>query len=323
MKKFSSIEQFRHVVKHVRYHYEFIQQPTPVLNFTGTVKLHGSNSGVSRTNGVFSTQSREREITIDDDNYGFANFINSLSKNKLNELFDKVSSSMDVTIFGEWVGQGIQKNVAVSKLPKHFVIFSVWDNVANKYLENNKDWRIEELNIFNILQIPTYSVTIDFAHPENIIETLEKYTLEVEKECPWGKKFGISSIGEGIVWTCLEHPEDSRLWFKTKGEKHCNKGDKDNKKHIANVSPEKLNTINEVVEYVLPEWRLQQGITVLQERGVFLDMKAISEYLKWIGQDVKKEEMDTITNNGLEWKDISNNITLKAKNYYINEFNKL
>jgi len=323
MKKFNSIEQFKNVIKNVRKHYSFINEPIPVLNFTGTCKLHGCNASIRRNNGVFSAQSRERVLTLDDDNYGFAKFVDALPKDKLNELFDKISDSSDVTIFGEWIGQGIQKNVAVSQLPKQFVIFKAWDNVTEKYIKNSVEWKVEEVGIYNILQVPQYDVEIDFNFPDKIADTLVKLTLDVENECPWGKKFNVIGIGEGIVWCASDQPEDERFWFKTKGEKHGNKGAKSNLPNIAPVNTERLNTINELVACVLPDWRLEQGITSLKEQGIEIDMKNLSAYLKWIGQDVKKEQMDIIEASGLDWKDISNAITLKAKNYFMQEFKNL
>ena len=49
----------------------------PILNFEGTVKVHGTNSGMQLSQDIlglinFNCQSREREITVNDDNAGFA-----------------------------------------------------------------------------------------------------------------------------------------------------------------------------------------------------------------------------------------------------------
>jgi hypothetical protein len=81
MIKFPSIEQFRTVVSNVNRHFNFvgldengdtIYDPTlskPVITFKGTVKLHGTNAGVSFDYGYdensseFWAQSRENIIT--------------------------------------------------------------------------------------------------------------------------------------------------------------------------------------------------------------------------------------------------------------------
>lgn len=41
MKEFTSIESFRHVIKHVRDYTSKVGKPLPTINFEGTVKLHG------------------------------------------------------------------------------------------------------------------------------------------------------------------------------------------------------------------------------------------------------------------------------------------
>lgn len=324
MKKFSSIEQFRHVVKYVRKKFNWLEEPTPTLTFIGTVKLHGTNAGIRFQDGKFIAQSRKNPLSIEEDNYGFAAFVQEIPFDELfTSIFNEFYPKQNITIFGEWIGEGIQKNVAISQLSKQFVIFGAWDHDSETYIPNNPAWRLPEYGIYNILDIDPFTLSIDFNRPEDALKTLEEITLSVEEECPWGKHFNISGIGEGVVWTCLEHPEDSDLWFKVKGDKHGNKGNtKKLKRSVANIEPEKLNTIREVVEYVLPEWRLQQGLTELKEQGLDLEMPNLGVYLKWIGQDVKKEEMDTIVKNGLEWKEISSFITTTAKNHFIKEYNK-
>jgi len=74
--KFPSIEQFRTVVSNVNRHFNFVgldengdaiydpTLPKPVITFKGTVKLHGTNAGVSFNNiGGLWAQSRENIIT--------------------------------------------------------------------------------------------------------------------------------------------------------------------------------------------------------------------------------------------------------------------
>ena len=76
MIKFPSIEQFRAIVSNVNRHFNFIgldengdaiydqTLPKPVIKFKGTVKLHGTNAGVSFNNiGGLWAQSRENIIT--------------------------------------------------------------------------------------------------------------------------------------------------------------------------------------------------------------------------------------------------------------------
>jgi hypothetical protein len=261
MEKFTSIEQFRNVIKMVRDHFTRINSPhlIPTHMFTGTVKLHGTNAGVRRLNNKFQPQSRERILDITSDNYGFANFIASLDVSLLNTLFDQIGTQEDdITIYGEWIGKGIQDTVAVSQLPgKQWVIFAAKKNGEYYSDVDTLDVKnLHEFSIHNIWEIPAFTVEVNFKTPETAVAFFEKYTLEVEEHCPWGLKFGIDGMGEGIVWTCAGRPTDESLWFKTKGQKHS----KSKVKTVAPVDVEKINGIRACVELILPEGRLKQGL---------------------------------------------------------------
>jgi len=149
MIKFPSIEQFRTVVSNVNRHFNFVgldengdaiydpTLPKPVITFKGTVKLHGTNAGVSFNYGYdensseFWAQSRENIITPEKDNAGFAFFVESKK-----HVFRKFANQIDslnlfdvrhntVTIYGEWCGGNIQKGVGITNIPKSFFIFGV------------------------------------------------------------------------------------------------------------------------------------------------------------------------------------------------------
>ena len=77
MIKYPSIEQFRNVIRTVKERHDYqgksengepIYQhvsPYPVIKFTGTVKLHGTNAGIVLCkDGTMSFQSRERQLTL-------------------------------------------------------------------------------------------------------------------------------------------------------------------------------------------------------------------------------------------------------------------
>jgi len=130
----------------------------------------------------------------------------------------------------------------------------------------------------------------------------------------------LNTIGEGIVWTCDERPDDSGMWFKTKGEKHSSK--KRSKKEVANIDPQKVENINQCVDIILTEGRLEQGFDYLRENGLELEMKNMGKYLKWVGQDTKKEELDTVEANGLEWDDVSKIIISRAKANFMEKYNQ-
>ena len=345
MQKFPSIEAFRSVIRAVRENSAYHGKPIPTVEFEGTVKLHGTNAGVRiNADETVQAQSRERLITIEQDNAGFAhfaamnsNFFVSLARTIAIATAGSITEAADYgryTIYGEWCGGNIQSKVGLNTVKKHFVIFNVYDHVEERLL--NREWMdflvnednsgtVEVYNasgIYFIYQIPTFKMTIDFAQPEQYIEELERLTLNVEESCPWATFMGGSGIGEGIVWvpTEREHSPISKLWFKTKGVKHQGKGE--SKVKTLSVDPVKVAAIRELVDVLTPEWRMEQGVTYLRENGYTLDQKATGQYLQWVMKDILKEESDTIAANPYTWKELTGYITTKARDYYFTALDK-
>lgn len=318
MYKFSSIDRFRTALKGVHRYCHDRGQSIPIMDYIGTVKLHGTNAGVRRTaSGKIVPQSRNRILDVTCDNYGFAAFVEE-RKEAFEKLFDFFNMpDTDITLFGEFCGKGIQGNVAIGQLDPHFVLFNVkFDGEYNElWYPFPVELQANDVDIYNIFQIPHYEISVDFSAPDAAIHEINELTDAVEEQCPWGKFMGVDGIGEGIVWVPRNHPSISDLWFKTKGGKHSGKPKV--KGIRAKVDVETANSIAECMKLVLPEWRLQQGIEYLKENYYDMDHSSIGPYLKWISQDILKEEIDTITENGLEWKDMHRPINKRARNYIL------
>ena len=207
MKKYPSIEQFRNVIRTVKSNHDYkgkdeegkaIYKHTenyPTLKFKGTVKLHGTNAGIVNYGDRIEFQSRERVLSLNEDNAGF---MTAMSVKNLDFLFEKFKPTEYVAIYGEWCGGNVQKGVAINGLEKMFVIFGVM--VDDNWVDLPTDLHKNEIGIYNILQFPTYEIDIDFNNPETIQNKLIEMTISVEDECPVGKYFGVSGIGEGIVY---------------------------------------------------------------------------------------------------------------------------
>jgi hypothetical protein len=198
-----------------------------------------------------------------------------------------------------------------------FVIFGIKIVSGDKYIWLDKAsfnlFVNEEKRIFNINNFQTYFACIDFNNPEEIQNQLISLTIDVENECPVGKHFGVSGIGEGIVWKCDTNPE---LVFKVKGEKHT----VSKVKKLASVDVEEIENIKGFVEYACTEERMNQGITKLEESGLQADIKNMSAFLKWVVGDIFKEESDTIVKNQLDAKKIPKYICDKAKKWFMSRF---
>lgn len=340
MIKFPSIEQFRNVIRHVKTHSQYAgrdengdaiidqSRPIPTLQFAGTVKLHGTNAGIvyDVDSGEITFQSRERELSLTADNAGFMLYM----KNReplLKRIFDWgwiPTGTKKIAIFGEWCGSGIQKGVAVSQLPRMFVIFAVaaitaendrvWLDISDEEFNGQSD------NIFSIYEFPTYEIEIDFNHPEIAQNEMIRITEEVEAECPVGKAFGVSGIGEGVVWTCTTPGwNDSGTWFKVKGEKHS----VSKVKTLAPVDVEAAANLREFVESTVTESRLEQGLwNLVNEQLKPMEMTSMGDFIRWVFNDVIKEEMDTIVASGLDPKKLGGPIAAKARPWFVKKINE-
>lgn len=346
--KYTSIEQFRNTVSSIRScakHYN-VNTDDVVMTFEGSVKLHGTNAAVILdVDGNYYGQSRERVLSAEEDNMGFAKMIQSNEyKSFLKLLLQKIMDEapnrknlLSVGVFGEFAGQGIMKQVGISNMPKFFAPFDVClfypyeGNDKTKqfdviYLDSNflKEFENESLRIFP--SYPTYTMDINFndialAEKSNEISNL---TINVENECPFAKKHGFTGIGEGVVWKFVKLKDNPNfpegfdnfkyhdLMFKVKGEKHS----VSKVKTLAPVDVEKLKKIADFVEYACTENRLNQGIEYLKEQNIELSTKSTSDYIRWVMNDILKEESDVIKENNIDWKSASKLIGKKTANFW-------
>jgi len=325
---FPSIEQFRNVVKSVSdrtYHNGHVRKP--VIMFRGTVKSHGTNASIvyDREENVFYAQSRSNVLSLTSDNAGFCQYFETNREFFETWLRNTVSDGERYySIYGEWCGGNIQKGVAISGLPKMFLIFAL--RLSNLDEDNNpvSNWYFDNLEVpkneigcYSIASFGTYEIAIDFNNPELSQNQLVEWTEGVEEVCPIGKFFGNEGVGEGIVY----HPVSadipnfhlSELFFKVKGEKHS----VSKVKTLAAVDVEVINSINELVASLATDNRFNQGIQVLTERGIDVnDSKNTRDFITWVKDDVIKEDRDTILVSGLDFGKVIGNITSMAGKWF-------
>jgi hypothetical protein len=300
---------------------------TPV-KFRGTVKLHGTNAGVACTEEALVAQSRTRNLAVDDDHHGFAKFVVAQTeaiRDLERKLRDQhgIAASTKLVLYGEWCGPGIEKKVAITGLPeKQLVLFGakIVEGEESTYLDiiGPLNDAYKDASIHSVFDAGTWELEVDFSDPESRQKALDQateWTQVVGTECPYAARFGVKGPGEGIVWLPLEeHWGKSDLYWKSKSDHHkVTKSDKAK----PDLAPEVLAGINQFVEFAVTENRLDQGISVLQEQGLAVDIKAISHFLKWFGQDVKRECAVELESNELEWKTVSKAVTNKARNWFL------
>ena len=337
MKKFAEIEAFYQVVRTVAHlnAVEDLDDSRKVLTpvrYRGTVKLHGTNAGVRCTPDALVPQSRSTQLSEDQDNQGFCRFISGdVQQAAVREIERRIRWAYGVdaddplTIFGEWCGPGIQKGCGIHKLPaRQFVVFAAYSD-AKGYVGilGPSGGTFTTAGIHTILEGPTWYLDVDFsdqASKEAAAELATKHTSEVEAQCPWAALFGVDGVGEGIVWRPMAlHYGRSDLIFKTKGEKH--KATKS--KTEVQVDPEILASVEAFVDFAVTDNRLAQGLDVLRESGHEIEPRSTGAYLKWVGQDVKRECSSNLEESGLEWKQVSKAVTTKARDFFISSMKVL
>lgn len=340
--KFPSIKHFKNTVYSVGERTRYVgrdaddspifdhSRKLPTLPFRGTVKLHGTNASivyiVDTDEIVF--QSRTRILKVGDDNAAFA-----LTMSRHIDWFKELFRSLDVgscdkiIIYGEWCGKGIAKGVAINALEKMFVVFGLRtiDNLDDNDpalpvynwlpLSLVNDQIIEHgAPLYTIEQFPMFEVDIDFERPEIGRDKMVNLTQQVEDECPVGKAFGVSGTGEGIVWTCSspEYFKTGEFCFKVKGAKHSTT----KVKTLTPVDIEAIEGIREFVEFAVTDARLEQGVEEMREQGHSISKDTLGLYVKWVYNDVLKEEMETIVKSQIDPKKLGSPISNKARPYF-------
>lgn len=319
---FPSIEQFRSVIKHVRDNCKHHNVPNPTLNFHGSVKLHGTNHGVLLSpEGEIYTQSRERLTTPESDNAGSSAWTHA-NLDKFREVFAKIKREFPVDpeedtiqIFGEWCGGNIQASVGLNNLPKMFVVFGIRiskDSDTQVFMRPDHVSEMCETQLLCIHDFPTFSIDIDFNKPEIAQAELIKLTEQVENDCPVARSFITDPvkelIGEGIVWE-TEFNNVQTLRFKVKGPKHSSS----KVKVLAPIDVEWVASINEFVELVVTESRLQQGLEHVPDRSSV----HTGTFIKWVMNDIIKEESDTMLACGFTTKDISGPTASAVRQWFL------
>lgn len=346
-KKFPSIGQFRNVVHTLKSRCHYVGKAengdaiydetrplTTNITFSGTVKLHGTNASFMFVGDEIKYQSRENIISPLSDNAGFAGFYSSQKAtdalSKINKEFRNnrnIDESSTLVFFGEWCGGSIQKSVALNQLNKRFVLFGIKEYVDSVETPDGEDergiWhdiddiRNHDIEFYNIKDYKTYSEVLDLNNPEIFWETIMAHTNDVEAECPFSKEFGVSGIGEGIIWIYTDS-ENNNYRFKSKGEKHSVV----NKKPKDPLAPEVLNSIKEFADYTVTENRLNQAIEQLfTATSTNPDIKKTGDFIKWIIADIMKEEIDTLIENKLEVAQVSGELSTRARMWFFNYLN--
>jgi len=301
----------------------------PTINLKGTVKIHGTNAGICIRKDSVTAQSRNRIITPEDDNAGFASFVKE-HEDVLSELKGHVSEDETLVLFGEWCGGNIQDGVGVTDMPKTFVVFScrIYEDGSEGVFECDNNHITECIknrfngSLYSIKDFKTFEYTLDLSSQESI-NGLNDFTLAVEKECPVALALNPEGnlVGEGIVWEGFY--KDCLFKFKHKGDKHQRGSGSKSVKVKTSLSDSQLKAVKDFLEIAVSNDRLLQGKEYLTEIG--LDCEAVEntgEYIKWFMKDINKEckaELeDLYSNHQVELKTFQGDMVKVVRNFYLN-----
>lgn len=289
MQKFPKIGHFREAFKTAK------KRGYANLRYRGTVKLHGTHCDIVRhPDGEIRFQSRNNVVCGEYEVCGLVKFCQGVD---WQPLFDKVQERTGhdgiIVLSGEFCGRNIQRGVALEQLEKFIMLYAVWlvngDEKIWLDMTDYQDLKVPEMRVFNIMDYPTWEIIVNTSNPTTTIEQMEDLTMQVENECPVSKALGAVGLGEGIVWVCLSDP-DPELTFKTKGDKHKVV----NTKKLIEVDPEIIHMSTEFVERTVSENRLRQGLDYLSEQGLEHGRASTGQFVKWVLEDVMKEEGDLL-----------------------------
>ena len=294
-------------------------RPKPLVTFVGQVKVHGTNAAIRfEEDGRIVCQQRGGDVPDDGGHFGFKAFVRALPKHVTDMMLSQARQAFSrfekpafpFTIFGEWFGMGIVRgDTAVNKLKdKRFYIFAVSSGEHGSSEEGAEDTRVWgdikgiDPHYHGILNANNYygvTVDINFNSDASIAAGLKRMTectKEVEDMCPVGRELGVEGTGEGIVWTALGD-NDSRVWCKTKGDKHS-------KTTVKAVDPEadaKKSALAAFAESLVTQGRINQAMDILPAN----DKSKTGEVARWVVNDILREEALTIQESGFEGKSVT------------------
>jgi len=343
MFKWSSIGGFHNVRKTLQVYPDL---HSGEITYRAKVKLHGTNGGIAiYPDGRVEAQSRTSVLNPKEDS---ANFCKQ-GVLAYEDFWSGLADDEVITVYGEWCGPGIEKGTAINKIPeKIFAVFAIQlgDSVTDEFGYDHAKTVIEPDAIMRILHgagyipsnvrvIPWYGddITVDYADKpsmEAAVALMNDVVKAVEKNDPWvTEEFNEDGIGEGVVyypvsfqgdyWQTLDKHQMSTFGFKAKGAEH--KVTKT--KEAVQIDPEVAASIDGFVTMVVTPARLEQGAREVAGGEHDFHQRHIGAFLKWMGQDVKKETADELAASDLTWDQVVRPVSTAARTWYLKKFEEI
>lgn len=303
-----------------------------------TVKLHGSNITMvwRQDTPELQIQSRNKILDHASDPMGAVAFIHD-RKEHANTLVQKIrdfyENKVDVkrlVLAMEYCGGKIQANVALTQVPRMMVITAIMVNhswidyeIMKEILSQCDIHSLNKAQFYHIFQTELPKVSLDIEDADVAIHKLNDMTMQIDKECPFVLSlFGKTGTGEGIVCRVEGYEQDPGMWFKMKGETHCESKPKVG--HRLNEEQKAaFRSAQGFANGVVTSPRLEQGLDYLKEaKGSTIDKSDIPNFLRWVVNDVITEHNLEIEEMKLNEKQIKKEISILASKYFLNFFNQ-
>jgi hypothetical protein len=182
-------------------------------------KLDGTNGSVWYDNGKICAGSRNRVLTLENDNAGFYAYV--LQNEAINKYFDDINNQSTI-LYGEWLVPHSVKNYRSTAWRK-FYIFDILETNDNKYIRFDlyqprlEHFGLDYIHCLGVLENPTTD-DIEFAANHN------NYLMERYSDTGEGvviKNYDYVNQYGKVIWAKFIHNEFVNV-FKT-GEKQKSK----------------------------------------------------------------------------------------------------
>ncbi|MBI4208853.1 MAG: hypothetical protein HY538_04020 [Deltaproteobacteria bacterium] len=289
-----------------------------------TEKIHGSAMRIGWLDGVLRLGGRKLEFTdLRPDTKEGLGFISWVFDVGLDRSMKEAFTGEDVILFGEWHGSGtpkkgwpqVQKGIRYLK-GNDFRIFDV--KVQGRYVPQDQigswgakvglktmpvlyrgkpDQKVFDSFIDSMSRLGEENGIID---PENTMEG-----VVIRPPEPMWDEQGNFIIAKYKIGKWAERASQQRHPFQPRKEKAVLPG-----------APEFA------IEFVT-ETRLEHVLDQLREASIPIELKAMGEVMKRMGQDIKREGASALEKAQLEWKDVSSHITQKTKSIFMKHLETL
>ena len=328
-----------------------IQKPPQLFDWKigGVDAYNSGNIGKTKNKAddpfTIVAQSRNRDIHVGKDNYGFAQWVVD-NYDSFQEFMRVIPEAYCTTVYGEWAGKGILDNAAICDAPRGFHIFAVQSQdyegnifhleVFPDQIEHQmRDILISHDDI-HVLPWIGKEITLNVFKPETMNPEIDHINHMVqlgEQSCLYTKNlYDVEGPLEGYVyypvsfeWPVVDNIDEQCLYplmekytprewfsmfaFKAKGEAH-----RVTKTAAAvDIDPVKIKKTNEFIDMFCTEQRFKQALEETKART----KKQTKDFIKWVKDDVFKESKIEVEESELDWDYLAKYVGKSAAKWYL------